>query len=107
MTISVRRSGPSDRQAVLDLLERARGTGLSALERAEQGFIQGRWDAVKVAELELGTGIFLAEEDGALAGFVVTASGSEVVDEGPPRLTMDAVLTSGIDTDAAGILFYL
>jgi ribosomal protein S18 acetylase RimI-like enzyme len=106
MTVSVRRSGPSDRQAVLDLLERARGTGVSAQERTEQGFIQGRWDVIKVAELELGTGIFLAEEDGALAGIVVTSSGSGVVDEGPPRLTMDAVLASGIDTDAAGILFY-
>lgn len=105
MTAAVRRSRPSDRHAVLDLLGRSRGTGLSAQQRAEQGFIQGRWDAARLAELEHGTGIYLAEQDGDLAGVVIT-SGSEVVDDGPPRLTIDAAVAAGIGGDAAGVLFY-
>ncbi|NKS67293.1 hypothetical protein GS461_18210 [Rhodococcus hoagii] len=44
MTITVRRSGPQDREAILALMAASRGDGLSAEERAERGFVQGRMD---------------------------------------------------------------
>lgn len=90
MTITVRRSGPQDREAILALMAASRGDGLSAEERAERGFVQGRMDADVLARFEAGTGVFLAEEDGGLAGFAMTSEPGAVT-SGPPRLAVDAL----------------
>lgn len=90
MTITVRRSGPQDRDAILALMAASRGDGLSAEERAERGFVQGRMDADTLARFEQGTGVFVAEEDGDLAGFAMTSEPGAVT-SGPPRLAVDAV----------------
>lgn len=73
MTITVRRSGPDDRPAILALMRAARGEGLSPAERAERGFVQGAMDDQVLTRFQEGTGVFVAEEDGALAGFAMTS----------------------------------
>lgn len=89
MTIDVRRSEPGDRVAILRLMETARGDGLSPQERAERGFVQGTMTEAVLARFEAGTGVFLAEEDGRLAGFAMT-SDTAAVPDGPPRRTLEA-----------------
>ncbi|WP_445166175.1 GNAT family N-acetyltransferase [Mycolicibacterium sp. Dal123E01] len=90
MTIEVRRSGPADRAAILRLIDAARGTDLSASERAERGFVQGAWDETVLAQYELGPGVFVAvEQDGTLAGFAMTSEPGTSHD-GPPKLALDA-----------------
>lgn len=42
MPIAVRRSGPADRDAILALMQVARGDELSEAERAQRGFVQAR-----------------------------------------------------------------
>lgn len=91
MAISTRKAVLADRARVLALIDSARGDGLSALERAEQGFVQGHFDEHKLASIEATTGIYVAEEDGQIAGAALT-SATSVIDEGPPRLTVDAAL---------------
>ncbi|NKR61831.1 GNAT family N-acetyltransferase [Rhodococcus hoagii] len=89
MTITVRRSGPQDREAILALMAASRGDGLSAEERAERGFVQGRMDEDVLTRFQQGTGVFVAE-DGVLAGFAMTSEPGAVT-SGPPRLAVDAV----------------
>jgi GNAT superfamily N-acetyltransferase len=90
MAIEVRRSGPADRAAILRLIDAARGTELSASERAERGFVQGAWDETALAQYESGPGVFVAvDQDGALAGFAMTAE-PETAHDGPPKLAVDA-----------------
>ncbi|MFE6049158.1 GNAT family N-acetyltransferase [Kitasatospora sp. NPDC056446] len=96
MTLSIRRAVSADRAGVLALIDGARGDGLPAAERAKQGFVQGRFDEEKLASMEADTGIYLAEEDGRLAGAALTSAASSVVDGGPPRLTVDAALRAGL-----------
>lgn len=90
MTIIVRRSGPDDRPAILALMRAARGEGLSAAERAERGFVQGAMDDQVLTRFQEGTSVFVAEEDGALAGFAMT-SPPGAVSSGPPKLAVDAI----------------
>ncbi|MFM1724357.1 MULTISPECIES: N-acetyltransferase family protein [Rhodococcus] len=90
MTITVRRSGPRDREAILALMKASRGDGLSAAERAERGFVQGNMDEDVLTRFEEGTGVFVAEEGGALAGFAMTSEPG-AMSSGPPRLAVDAV----------------
>jgi GNAT superfamily N-acetyltransferase len=89
MTIGVRRSEQNDRAAILRLMAAARGDGLSPQERAERGFVQGTMDEAVLARFEAGTGVFLAEEDGRLAGFAMT-SDTVAVPDGPPRRAVEA-----------------
>ena len=55
-------------------MDAARGVGLAEKERAEQGFVQGVMDESALAALQDGTGIFVAESDGVLAGFAITCA---------------------------------
>jgi ribosomal protein S18 acetylase RimI-like enzyme len=52
-------------------------------------FAQGTMDETILARLELGPGVFVAERDGTLAGFVMTSEPA-AVHEGPPKLALDA-----------------
>lgn len=89
MTIEVRRSEATDRRAILDLMDSARGIGLSPTEQAERGFVQGVMDEATLIRLEPGPGVFIAEEDGTFAGFAMTAE-PHVASDGPPRLALEA-----------------
>jgi GNAT superfamily N-acetyltransferase len=86
MTITVRRSGPADRAAVLALLDGARGDGRGADDLAEHGFVQSGFSAEALAARE--PWVFLAEEDGALAGVAVTG-GLTGLPAGPPALSAE------------------
>ena len=91
MTVTIRKAAAADRARVLALILAEHEDRLPEHVRARQGFLQGRWDESRLAALEDGPGIFLAEEDGELAGLAVTADGCGAgVDEGPPRLTVAA-----------------
>lgn len=103
MTITVRRSGPDDRPAILALLQAARGEGLSPAERAERGFVQGAMDDQVLTRFQEGTGVFVAEEDGALAGFAMTSLPG-AVSSGPPKLAVDAV-TDGAQAPGRPFLY--
>ncbi|GAA2149003.1 hypothetical protein GCM10009760_41710 [Kitasatospora kazusensis] len=99
MTLSIRRAVAADRAGVLALIDGARGDGLSAAERAERGFVQGHFDEAKLAAMEATTGIYVAEEDGRIAGAALTGAASSVQDGGPPRLTVDAAQRAGLAPD--------
>lgn len=70
-------------------MNNARGDGLSPEERAKRGFVQGRMDESTLAKFEAGPGVFLAHEDGVLAGFAMT-SDTSTFRGGPPKETVDA-----------------
>jgi GNAT superfamily N-acetyltransferase len=108
VTVTVRRATPADRAMVLALITAAHEDQLPEQVRAGQGFLQGRWDQAKLAALEDGPGIFLAEEDGELAGVAVTSHVGEAdLDEGPPRLTIQAAASSAAAAGSTGpILLY-
>jgi ribosomal protein S18 acetylase RimI-like enzyme len=99
MVMLTRKAVIADRTEVLALIDGARGEGLSAAERAEQGFVQGRFDEHKLAAMEATTGIYVVEEDGRIAGAALTAAASSLLDEGPPRLTMEAAVRAGLPAD--------
>ncbi|MGW4487313.1 N-acetyltransferase family protein [Amycolatopsis sp. NPDC004368] len=102
MTISVRRSGPADRPAVLALLNGARGLDLSPAERAAQGFVQGSFTEERLGAFDTTTGIYLAEADGDAAGVALTSpSGSGF--GGPPGRTVEVARAAGL-TD--GVFLY-
>ncbi|MEE1784618.1 GNAT family N-acetyltransferase [Streptomyces sp. SP17BM10] len=103
MTLSTRKATAADRATVLALIDAARGDGLSPQERAERGFVQGRFDEDKLAATEATTGVYVAEEDGRIAGAALTAPASPALDEGPPRRTWEAALHAGLAQDR----FYL
>ncbi|MEU8510916.1 GNAT family N-acetyltransferase [Kitasatospora sp. NPDC048722] len=103
MTLSTRTAVAADRATVLALIDGARGEGLSPEERAERGFVQGRFDGDKLASMEATTGVYVAEEDGRIAGAALTAPASPALDEGPPRQTWEAALRAGLAPDR----FYL
>lgn len=96
MTIEVSRSSPDDRDSILGLMELARGADLSPEERAQRGFVQGVMDEAALARFEAGTGIFVAREEGHLAGFAMTSS-PDAVQIGPPRLAVDAARAATVD----------
>ena len=104
MTIAIRTSGPADRPQVLALMDAARGADLSAQQRAEHGFVQGEMDESVLARFESDTGVFLAEQDGQLAGFAMTSRPGTVT-SGPAPLAVQAVRDSGVDADARLLLY--
>lgn len=73
MTLTIRRSDTHDQPAILALMDAARGDGLSTQERSERGFVQGVMTLETIAVLQEGPGIFVAVEDGVLAGFVMSS----------------------------------
>lgn len=87
MTITVRRSGPADRAAILSLMDAARGEELSAAQRAERGFVQGTVDEQLLARFQGDLGVFVAEDGDVLAGFAMTTD-PDVVTGGPPARTV-------------------
>lgn len=89
MTITVRRSDSQDSSAIMALMDRSRGDALSPAQRAEQGFVQGAMSAEMLTRFQQGTGVYIAEEDGHLAGFAMT-SVADTAPGGPPRLAVDA-----------------
>ncbi|MGP4014689.1 GNAT family N-acetyltransferase [Saccharopolyspora sp. 5N708] len=98
MTMSVRTAGPADHRRIMELLDSARGLELSPEERAKRGFVQGSFDERKLAALEATTGVYVAENDGELAGFAITSPADDH-DGGPPRLTVDAARAAGLTSD--------
>jgi GNAT superfamily N-acetyltransferase len=70
-------------------MEQARGQGLSDEQRAKRGFVQGVMDDATLIRVESGTGVFVAVEDGRLAGFAMTARPG-MVQSGPPLLAVQA-----------------
>lgn len=92
--MTVRTATPADLAPVLALITAEHEDALPESARAERGFLQGRWDAAKIAALADGPGIFLAEDDGELAGVAITSdAGTAALDDGPPRLTAESVTT--------------
>lgn len=83
MVAKIRRSQPRDRKAILNLMAEARGDGLTADEKSRQGFVQGDMNEDILKRLEDGPGIFIAEKDGELAGFVMTAEKHQVAHNRP------------------------
>ncbi|MFC4603321.1 GNAT family N-acetyltransferase [Rhodococcus kronopolitis] len=90
MSITVRKSEPADRAAILALMQASTGEHLTPEQRAEQGFVQGVMDEETLTRFMNGPGVFLAEEDGELAGFAMTAEPSPAAG-GPVQGTVDAV----------------
>lgn len=90
MTTAVRRSDAADRPTILALMQQLRGVDLSDEERARLGFIQGRMDDDMLAGMQRGTGVFVAEVDGELAGFAVTFTPDMAV-SGPPRQLVETL----------------
>jgi MFS family permease len=91
-TFTVRRSVPSDREAILGLMSAARGDARSDAERSEQGFVQGLMDEPILKRLETGPGIFVAEEaeSGRLAGFAMTCQPHAVAHNPPAARAVEA-----------------
>ncbi|MEU4667671.1 GNAT family N-acetyltransferase [Amycolatopsis sp. NPDC023774] len=102
MTILVRKSGPADRPAILALLDGARGLDLPPAERAAQGFVQGSFDADKLALFETTTGVYLATDDGEPAGVALT-SPAESAGAGPPGCTVEVARAAGL---TEGVFLY-
>lgn len=90
MTITVRLSEPSDRGAIRALMQASTGENLTPEQRAEQGFVQGAMDEETIARFQAGPGVFVAEEDGSLAGFAMTSEPG-LFNAGPVKSTVDAV----------------
>lgn len=70
----VRSVEPADYPWVVDLIDRHRGEGMSAQERARRGFVQGHWDVAQLQRLSSGPGFLLAEVDGTRAGALLTSA---------------------------------
>lgn len=90
--ITISRSGPSDRPAILALLAEARGDDLSTEERAERGFVQGRMDEQILADFQAATGVFAAWDGDRLVGVAATSLPS-MPHEGPPAAMVRALRT--------------
>lgn len=82
----VRRSRPGDDPWIVEVIDRHRGVGLAAKERARQGFVQGRWSLAVLASWPRTPGIVVAEVDGARAG-VAISSPPGTVETGPAGRT--------------------
>jgi GNAT superfamily N-acetyltransferase len=85
MATTFRRSQAHDREAILHLMEEARGEGLTNEEKSQQGFVQGPMDQDILARLESGPGIFVAEVNGEMAGFAMSAEKHHIV-HNPPAI---------------------
>ncbi|WP_187776183.1 GNAT family N-acetyltransferase [Antrihabitans cavernicola] len=97
MSLTIRLSGPDDRAPILSLMAEARGDNLTAAQRAERGFVQGTMDDSVLARFQDGTGVFIAEEGGVLAGFAMTSAPGSM-HAGPPKLTADVATAAHPDS---------
>lgn len=83
MTITFRLSSPGDRAGVLAVLAASRGEGLSAQERAQQGFVQGSFTEEMLARVEAGSGVVVGVDDsGAVVAVAMTMTQTPA--GGPP-----------------------
>ncbi|MFI0937233.1 GNAT family N-acetyltransferase [Streptomyces sp. NPDC021020] len=118
MTITVRRSRPEDHAAILALMDKARGTGLSDEERARRGFVQGTMTPDILARFQDGPGIFVAEATeeadaahapgapGELAGFAVTSEPGPLPPEHPATAAVAAVTKAAAGRDLGRLFLY-
>lgn len=121
MTITVRRSRPEDHAAILALMDKARGTGLSDEERARRGFVQGTMTPDILARFQDGPGIFVAEATeeadaddagdaarapGELAGFAVTSEPGPLPPEHPATGAVAAVTQAAAGRDLGRLFLY-
>ncbi|WP_181762994.1 GNAT family N-acetyltransferase [Rhodococcus spelaei] len=83
-------------------MQASRGDDLSPEERAERGFVQGVMDESTLTRLQEGSGVFVAEEDGELAGFAMSSLPGMFA-SGPAKETVDAVAALA----PAGTRFFL
>lgn len=88
MTTTVRRASADDYPWIIGLIDSNRGTGLTAQERGNRGFVQGEWSIAVLEDLADGPGIFVAEVDGRLAGFAITSPAGRIT-SGPAGRTND------------------
>lgn len=78
----IRTIDPTDYPWLLELIDSNRADRLTAIQRAEEGFVQGRWDKSALQRLSSGPGMLLAEVDGRRAGAALS-SAPGVVTDGP------------------------
>ncbi|MFF0159805.1 GNAT family N-acetyltransferase [Streptomyces sp. NPDC005263] len=104
MTIDIRRSRPEDHAAILSLMDKARGVGLSDEERARRGFVQGNLTGELLNRFQDGPGIFVADAAGELAGFAITSEPGWLP-PGHPAAAAVAAVTKAADGRDLGRLF--
>lgn len=106
MTITVRRSRPEDRPAILSLMDKARGTDLSEEERARRGFVQGNLTDELLERFEAGPGVFVADAAGELAGFAITSEPSWLPPTHPAAAAVAAVTKAADGRDLGRLFLY-
>ncbi|MFI6350172.1 GNAT family N-acetyltransferase [Streptomyces sp. NPDC050560] len=106
MTITVRRSRADDHAAILSLMDKARGVGLSDEERARRGFVQGEMTAALLDRFQAGPGIFVADADGELAGFAITSEPGGLPPGHPAAVAVTAVVEAADGRDLGRLLLY-
>ncbi len=106
VTITVRRSRPDDHEAILALMDRARGVGLSDEERARRGFVQGRMTAELLDRFQDGPGVFVADAAGELAGFAITSEAGGLPPEHPASAAVTAVVEAARGRDLGRMFLY-
>ncbi|MCQ4209673.1 GNAT family N-acetyltransferase [Streptomyces longispororuber] len=106
MTITVRRSRPDDHAAILALMDRARGLGLSDEERARRGFVQGSMTPELLERFQDGPGIFVADAAGELAGFAITSEAGGLPPEHPASAAVTAVVEAARGRDLGRMFLY-
>jgi GNAT superfamily N-acetyltransferase len=106
MTISVRRSRPEDHSAILSLMDKSRGVGLSDEERARRGFVQGSLTEELLSRFEDGPGVFVADAAGELAGFAVTSEPGRLPPQHPASAAVAAVNEAADGRDLGRLFLY-
>lgn len=95
----------ADLDSILELLNGAKGEGLSAEERAKSGFVQGRMDAEIVTAFQGDLGVYaVKEKDNLLA--VAFASRVGITEKGPIVLAAQQVLQKTDTLKATDIFQY-
>ena len=106
MTITVRRSRPEDHAAILSLMDKARGVGLSDEERARRGFVQGNLTDALLARFQDGPGIFVADAAGEIVGFAITSEPGRLPPRHPAAAALAAVTEAAQGRDLGRVFFY-
>lgn len=106
MTINVRRSRPEDHAAIQSLMDKARGLGLSDEERARRGFVQGNLTDELLNRFQDGSGIFVADAAGELAGFAITSEPGWLPPQHPAAVAVAAVTEAADGRDLGRLFLY-